>query len=363
MIKPLAVIFRWKYQYLLKPILFLFDAETVHNTFTRLGAFFGRVPFIKWVFRTIFVDTTIQPVTIDGISFPNRVGLGAGFDYNGDLSQILPDLGFGFHTIGTVTWDYYQGNPKPRLGRFPKSKALLVNKGLKSLGTPAIIKKLENTQLGDFKIPTGISIASANRAYDSVHEHLVNIVLSFLAFEQSEVKHSYYEMNISCPNTFGGEPFTTPERLDVLLDALDELKISKPLYLKMPIDFSDKEALQLLKVIVKHKVNGVIFGNLTKDKSNPAVEQTEAEQWKKVRGNLSGKPTWDRSNRLVALTKTHYGKKLTIIGMGGVFTPEDAVHKRELGADLLQMISGMIFEGPQTVGQIAMALDEKSKTK
>ncbi|NCN24443.1 MAG: quinone-dependent dihydroorotate dehydrogenase, partial [Candidatus Pacebacteria bacterium] len=109
----------------------------------------------------------------DGVTFPNRVGLAAGFDYNGDLTQILPSVGFGWHTIGTVTLQPYEGNKKPRLGRFPNSKALLVNKGLKSIGAKAVIAKLEKLPL---YIPTAISIASTNTSFDSEEDQLFDIL-------------------------------------------------------------------------------------------------------------------------------------------------------------------------------------------
>lgn len=361
MISFLSSAFALKYKYFLKPVLFLFDAEAVHHTFTNVGSQLGRVSFVRAYFRWMFVDQNIKPVTIDGITFPSRVGLAAGFDYNADLAQILPNLGFGFHTMGTITWKPYPGNPKPRLGRFPKSKALLVNKGLKTIGTQAVIKKLKTTSRGNLTVPAGISIASSNTNFKDVSEQLQDILLSFIAFEKSGLKHAYYEMNVSCPNTFGGEPFTkTPEKLDLLLTCLDELKLSRPVYVKMPIDQTEKYTLQLLEVIDKHDIAGVIFGNLAKNRDNPDMDPEEAEQWRKMRGNLSGKPTWKKSNALIKLTRKNYPTRFTIIGTGGIFSPEDAETKIKLGADLVQLIAGMIYTGPQVVGRIGSHLDKIS---
>jgi len=196
-------------------------------------------------------------VTKDGITFPNRVGLSAGFDYNGQLTQITPAVGFGWHTIGTVTLEPYQGNKKPRLGRFPNSQALLVNKGLKNLGATAVIRSLSTLT---FAIPVGISIASTNKLFSDTKAQITDIITCFALFEKSEVTHAYYELNISCPNTFGGEPFTTPARLELLLNALDKLKIKRPVYVKMPIDQSEEETLSLLNVLDKHRIAGVILG-------------------------------------------------------------------------------------------------------
>ncbi len=244
----------------------------------------------------------------------------------------------------------YEGNERPRLGRFPNSRALLVNKGLKSLGAQDIISHLSHME---FHIPVGISIGATNRLYKNSEEQIDNYVECFRLFEESGVKHSYYELNISCPNTFGGEPFTTPNRLKKLLEALSILKIKKPLYIKMPIDPEEKEILSLLEVAKKYSfVSGVIFGNLTKDKNNPDVSLADKEKWKQVKGNLSGKPTYTRSNRLISLTRKTYKNRFTIIGCGGIFSPEDAQEKLRLGAQLVQLISGMIFEGPQLIGDI-----------
>ncbi len=351
-------IFRNLYKIVLKPLLFLFDAETVHNTFTAGGQFIGRFALGRKLTHAFFAfDHPVLKQTIDGITFPNPVGLAGGFDYNGALTQVLPDVGFGHHIIGTVTFDPYEGNAKPRLGRFPNSKALLVNKGLKSLGAVGVIKHLQNLE---FRIPTGISIASTNKLFADTKEQLTDILSTFKLFESSTVQHSYYELNISCPNTFGGEPFTSPERLEVLLSALDELMISRPVYIKMPIDQSEKETLALLKVIDRHVIAGVVFGNLTKDKKNPAILPEDRKVWKTKKGNVSGKPTWERSNNLIALTQKHFPGHFTIIGTGGVFTGKDAEGKRELGAELVQLITGMIFNGPQAIGEINLYLARKA---
>lgn len=352
--KILFSLINFVYKTILKPLFFQFDAETVHNTMTKVGKMLGSNPFTKTATALKFsFKHSANQVTLDGITYQNRVGLCAGFDYNGELTGILPQVGFGFHTIGTVTFNSYEGNPKPRLGRFPNSKSLLVNKGLKSLGAVAIAQKLSGIT---FEIPTGISIASTNKLFNSEKEQITDILSTFTIFENSSVKHAYYELNISCPNTFGGEPFTTPKRLTVLLTALEKLKLTRPVYIKMPIDQNKKETLELLKVIDQFTIAGVIFGNLTKDKNNPDVTPEDKKVWQKSKGNLSGKPTWKRSNELIELTKRNFGSRFTIIGTGGIFSGTDAQVKIDLGADLIQLITGMIFTGPQVIGEINLEL-------
>jgi dihydroorotate dehydrogenase len=338
------------YQHLLKPLLFKFDAELVHDSFTTIGKVLGSHQVSQLLTQlTLSYEHPSLVKTVDGITFPNQIGLSAGFDYNGELTDILPAVGFGWHTIGTVTYQSYPGNQPPRLARFPKSKALLVNKGLKSWGAEKVIAHLENKK---FTIPTGISIASSNAHFDSLKDQLTDIARCFDTFEKSLLPFHYYELNISCPNTFGGEPFTEPDRLELLLNLTDKFDLDRPMYIKMPIDQSAAKTLQLLAVAHNHNVQGLIFGNLTKDRHNPDVDADDRKTWENKKGNLSGKPTWNRSNSLLQLTKQHYPARFTLIGTGGVFSGADAQIKIDLGADLIQLISGMVFQGPQLIGQI-----------
>ncbi len=357
----LSNIFHYLYTKGLKRIFFLMDPEFVHDRMTKTGMLLGKTELGQKLTSQLFAYSHPSlNKTVNGIHFPNPIGLSAGFDYNGELTQILPSVGFGFHTIGTVTLHPYAGNHPPRLGRLPNSKALIVNKGLKNIGAKAIIKKLEKVK---FHIPTGVSIASTNKAFANEDEQIKDILTCFLLFEKSSLKHTHYELNISCPNTFGGEPFTTPQRLERLLIILDRAHISKPVYVKMPIDQSKDESLTLLNIISKHTIHGVVVGNLTKDKANPTVNNEDQKLWQQRKGNLSGKPTWERSNQLIELTKKKFKNRFTIIGVGGVFSPEDAVHKMNLGADLVALITGMIYEGPQLIGQINYQLAKRTHAK
>lgn len=338
------------YRHLAKPLFFQFDPELVHETISATGATLGRVPVLAKL-TGLFFNYRHPKIekTLAGIAFPGPVGLSAGYDYNGTLTQILPSVGFGFHTIGTVTLQSYGGNPKPAYVRLTESKGLIVNKGLKNKGARELIKALTPLR---FSIPTGISIASTNKLFESTKEQMLDIVTCFKLFENSRVKHAYYELNISCPNTFGGEPFTVPDRLEKLLTAVDNLHLSRPVFVKMPIDQSEAETLALLQVCERHTVAGLIFGNLTKNKKNPLVTTADRKTWEQFKGNVSGKPTWDLSNGWIKLTKERYGERFVIIGTGGIFSAADAATKLALGADLVQLITGMIFTGPQLISSI-----------
>ncbi|KKQ95400.1 MAG: Dihydroorotate dehydrogenase 2 [Candidatus Woesebacteria bacterium GW2011_GWB1_43_14] len=347
----ISKILRYSYQSA-KPALFLLDSESIHNHFTSFGKYLGSSALTRNMIKNLFFYEDKKLVQkIEGLKFENPIGLAAGFDYDGNLTQILPKISFGFSTVGTVTNMSYDGNPAPRLGRLPKSKSLLVNKGFKSRGAAEIIKKLGGLK---FDAPVGISIGRTNSAkLTTIKESINDILASFASFEKSKVRHSYYELNISCPNLIHGAKnitFYPPRNLNNLLTSLDKLRIKKPIFIKMPITESNEDFLKMLKVIVKHKVCGVIIGNLEKNRKNQSFNKVEIS--KATAGNFSGLPCRKRSNELISLTYRHYGDKLIIIGCGGVFSAEDAYEKICRGASLVQLITGLIYEGPQLPREI-----------
>lgn len=337
------------YKTILKNIFFCFPPEFIHTTMVHNGEFLGRIPFIKKSISRILAQKNKNLLQeIHGISFTSPIGLAAGFDYEARLTQILPALGFGFQTVGTITHKSYDGNPSPILGRLPKSKSLMVNKGFKNKGAQAVVGKLHNLS---FDIPVGISIGQTNGLKtNSLEEVIQDIVGSFNIFEKSNTKNSFYELNISCPNLSSTVSFYPPKNLEKLLKAVDGLHLKKPLFIKMPIEKSDNEFSQLLDVIVKHSIAGIIVGNLQKDRQDTAFDKNEVSSWK--HGGFSGKPTEKRSNELISLAYKKYSKKIVIIGCGGVFSAEDAYEKIKRGASLVQLITGMVFIGPQLIAQI-----------
>ncbi len=340
------------YQHIVKPVFFDHDPEHVHDRMTAFGEWLGHSRLAKKTLNNLYaVHDPRLAQTVAGIHFASPIGLAAGFDYEAKLTQIAAYLGFGFQTVGTITNYPYAGNPKPRLGRLPKSKSLMVNKGFKNNGAAATIHKLETFT---FPIPVGISIGRTNSERLGQIESVWDIIRAFSLFESSSVRHAYYELNISCPNLYGQVDFYTPDHLRELMVEVDALRLTRPLFIKMPIEKSDAEVLRLLEVLSHHSPAGVIFGNLQKDRTNPALRVDEVNKY--PRGNFSGKPTFDRSNQLISLTYAKYQKRFTIIGCGGVFSPADAYTKIQLGATIVQLITGMVFQGPQLIGQITKGL-------
>jgi dihydroorotate dehydrogenase subfamily 2 len=341
------------YKHFLKRLLFLLDPEFVHEFIAGYGGRLGNVGLTKYLAKKIFfVQDKSLNQKVTGINFTNPIGLAAGFDYEAQLTKILPQLSFGFQTIGTITNLAFEGNPKPRLGRLPKSKSLMVNKGFKNSGIKAIVKKLQKSR---FEIPVGLSIGKTNSVEEMTQKEAVeDIISAFKVVDSSKVPFSYYELNISCPNLFGKVSFYPPENLAELLAAVIPLKLKKPLFIKMPIIKTDEEVRKMLDVIVDFPVTGVIFGNVQGNRKDKSLDQDEVKRFPV--GNFSGKPTQQRSNELIALTYEKYGKKLVIIGCGGIFNAKDAYKKIRLGATLVQLITGLIFEGPQLVAQINLEL-------
>lgn len=336
------------YKNVFKNILFQFDPELIHNFVTSQGELIGKSKTVTGIIGKHFGSKSpMLKQKIAGIEFNGPIGLAAGFDYEAKLTQILAPIGFGFQTVGTITNLSYGGNPKPRLGRLPKSKSLMVNKGFKNKGAGEISNKLARL---NFEIPLGISIGKSNtKRSENQKDATEDILSAFKIFEDSNIKNAYYELNISCPNLYGNINFYPPKNLEELLAEVDKIKLSKPVFIKMPINETDAQTLKMLDVILRHKIVGVIFGNLQKDRKNPEIKQEEIK-WKF--GNFSGLPTQKRSDELIALAYKYCGNKLAIIGCGGIFSAEDAYRKIILGASLLQLITGLIYEGPLLVAKI-----------
>ena len=342
---------RLLYLYFLKPILFEFDAENVHNFFIWAGEKLGKYSAGRKLVSIFYgYSKNDKEIVIDGIRYRSPVILAAGFDYDGRLTEILPSMSFGGVEVGSVTAKAYSGNNKPRLTRLKKSKSILVNKGLKNEGVDAISYRLSQKKKQEPGFVVGISIAQTNcKENVSEDEGIKDYTNSFKKLIAENVG-DYYTINISCPNTFGGETFTSTDKLKRLLDSLGQVKSKKPVYIKMPINLSWNDYKSLLDAIQSFPyVRGVIVGNLNK---NYEYLANRDEAPKEYGGGLSGLPTRELSTELIKKTREYFGKSMTIIGCGGIFSPEDAQEKIDAGADLLQLITGMIYEGPGLVKNI-----------
>lgn len=351
LVYPLFImLIAWLYKHLAKPIFFRQDPEKVHDRMTAVGEFLGRCKISRAITSRLFrYDDSSLEQTVLGMRFSNPIGLAAGFDKNAQLMDILPSVGFGFEEIGSVTGELCEGNPKPRLWRLPESKGLVVNYGLKNDGCEAIASRLSQKK---FDFPIGISIAKTNSpATVDVEVGISDYEKAFRAF--SSIGH-YFTINVSCPNAFGGEPFTDPFRLELLLTRLDAIRTEKPIFLKLPVDFSTTELDALVAVAARHRVHGIILSNLTKNRERSEIKPEEISGITK--GGISGKPTFDASNAQIEHLYKTSGSRFVIMGCGGIFSAEDAYEKIKRGATLVQLITGMIFQGPQLIGEINRGL-------
>ncbi|MEK7645834.1 MAG: dihydroorotate dehydrogenase (quinone), partial [Patescibacteria group bacterium] len=335
---------------------FLFPADGVHELFLVGGRWLGQHRFFKKLFGKMWsYENPILNQNLVGLAFKNPIGLAAGFDYNADLVEILPSVGFGFHTIGTLTVEPYAGNPRPMLGRLSKSKSLLVNKGFKNEGVAKVLAYVNLNLNGAIR---GVSIGATNKVYIDFETMIENIVAGFVEAEKFK-NFDYYELNISCPNLRNLE--NLKEKLDSsvgltkTLSRLDVLNISRPVFIKMPLEKTFEQAKELIEAAVPFAfIKGLIFSNLAKDRNNLAFDQEEIA--KAGAGNFSGKPLENQSNETLRYAYRHYHERFLLIGVGGVFTAEDAYQKIKLGASLVQLITGMVYMGPQQIGLISKGL-------
>ncbi len=336
------------YRHVLKKIFFRCDPEAVHDHMSSVGEFLGRYfltrKLTSWLFQ--YRHPSLEQDVL-GIHFQNPIGLSAGFDKNAVLTDILPSVGFGFAELGSITGEPCAGNPKPRVWRLVESKSLAVSYGLKNDGCEVISRRLRGKK---FSLPLGISIAKTNSPDTCELEAGVKDYLK--AFRHFLTIGDYITVNISCPNAYGGEPFTDPKKLESLLTAIDATNSSKPLFVKLAADLDHAQIDALLEVISRHRIHGFICTNLTKNRENSKILDHHVPE----KGGLSGKVVEDLATAMIRYIYQKTQGKYIIIGSGGIFSALDAYTKIKAGASLLQMITGMIFEGPQVMSEINQGL-------
>ncbi len=343
------------YKTILKPIFFRIHPEHMHALVLVLGEVCGALPPVRWVLSRIYGyrGPDIAKV-VDCVRYERPVLLSAGFDCDARLTRVLGSLSFGGEEVGSVTALPCEGNPKPRQTRLIRNKSLIIFKGLRNQGAVKTIKKLLRTKRAPGYV-VGISIAATNSAAVSTDEAALQDYLDTYRKMNEAGVGDYYTINISCPNSFcgkDGETFASPRLLPKLIAGMQQIPTTKPVYFKMPINLAWPEFDELLQIIDKSPYQGVIIGNLNKDYSQ--LDHPE-DAPKVYRGGLSGKPCFAISNDLIARTRQAYGKRFTIIGVGGIFSGQDALAKFRAGADLVQLITGMVFEGPGLMKEVCQA--------
>lgn len=336
------------YKFLIKPILFLFDPEWVHHTVFSTLKIIHRIPGIGSLIRSLYqVKDQRLERKIFGLTFPNPIGLAAGFDKDAKLYQELSNFGFGFIEIGTLTPEPQPGNPKRRLFRLPKDNALINRMGFNNEGVKEAIERLKKNK--------GVLIGG-NIGKNKITSNEKAVSDYVQCFEALFTYVDYFVVNVSSPNTPNLRALQDKEPLTHLLQTLKDLNISKsnpkPILLKIAPDLTEEQLLDIIEIITMVKIDGVIAANTTL--SREGLQSTN----KKEIGGLSGKPVTDRSTAVIRFLHEKSNKAFPIIGVGGIHTPEDALEKLEAGASLIQLYTGFVYEGPGVVKKMNKAILE-----
>ncbi len=319
-----------------KKILFMLSAETAHElTIDAFAAvtnlsLSGAIPGPK----------KQKPVNVFGIEFPNAVGLAAGLDKNGDAIDALGAFGFGFVEVGTVTPKPQPGNPQPRLFRIPEKEAIINRMGFNNKGVDYLVERVKKSNY------SGVIGINIGKNKDTPEEEAVNDYL--ICLEKVYPVADYIAVNLSSPNTPGLRNLQFGENLAKLISALkarqqelDESHKHTPILIKIAPDLTDEEVKSLAATFNELKVEGVIATNTTV--SRDAVEGcVHAEET----GGLSGSPVRDQSNHILKLFREQLDDSIPLIGVGGVMSEHDAEEKLKMGADLVQVYTGFIYQGP-----------------
>ena len=342
------------YQRVFRPILFLKDAEQTHE---QTLSVLSRLSFLEGLLENFYVvrDTRLE-VDVGPLKFSNPVGLAAGFDKNGKAVRIWPGFGFGFAEIGAVTAHAQPGNPKPRLSRLPQDYALINRLGFNNDGAEAIGRKLQRMhECGELpKIPLGINIGRSKIVdnKDAAEDYL-------FTFQRLFTLGDFFTLNVSSPNTPNLRDLQGKAHLEDLLGAIqaknEELaraqKVSpKPIFLKVAPDMDFAQLDQIIEVVTAQNLTGIAATNATAFMRETLVTPSNEP------GGLSGKPLRAKATSFIKHIYKSTQGKLVIIGVGGIFTAEDAYEKITAGASAVQILTGFVYEGPGAVKRINQGL-------
>ena len=320
----------------LRPYIFRLDPEMAHD----LAIKSLKIDVIPKSFFKVDNEEMLN-LSLFEKKIKNPIGLAAGFDKSAEVYNSLFKFGFGFVEVGTVTPKRQMGNPKPRIFRLEKDKALINRLGFNNHGVDVVKKRiLENKPNGILGINIGPNKDTTNKTDD---------FLTCLSSLHSEA--NYITINISSPNTEGLRDFHEKKQMIDLPDKLTKLKsknkIKKPLFIKISPDIKDEEVSNIIELILKFKINGIVISN-TSDKSREKLEDVK----KIEKGGLSGQPIRDLSTKMIKIFYKQLNKKIPIIGVGGVDSGKSAFEKISAGANAIQLYTGMVYKGPGIVKEI-----------
>lgn len=329
------------YKALIRPILFLFKAETIHAFVFFMLKTGSRIPGARSLVSKFFlIKSSELERKVFGITFPNPVGLAAGLDKDSEVFDMLGALGFGFVEIGTVTPKPQPGNPKPRLFRLKKNNALINRMGFNNKGvgySAERLKQKKNNVIIGGNIGKNKITPNENAIDDYVY-----------CFKELYPYVDYFAVNVSSPNTPNLRELQEKEPLTALLNTLSRINIEtgkpKPVLLKIAPDLSFGQIDEIIEIVKQTGIDGLIATNTSIERNDLDYPESEIKQYGD--GGLSGTPLREKSTEIIRYIVEKSNNTIPVIGVGGILSPEDAIEKLEAGASLVQLYTGFIYEGP-----------------
>ncbi|MDO6758804.1 quinone-dependent dihydroorotate dehydrogenase [Tamlana sp. 2_MG-2023] len=339
------------YKLLLRPLFFLFDPEKIHHFTFSLIKITSKIPGVSAIFRSLYViDDKRLERKLFGLTFKNPVGLAAGFDKNAVLYNELANFGFGFIEIGTVTPKGQEGNPKKRLFRLKEDQGIINRMGFNNEGLEAAISQLKNNQ-GKLIIGGNIGKNTTTQPEDYTKDYLE-------CFNALHPYVDYFVLNVSCPNVGSHAKLNDKDYLLELIGAVQTanktFEKQKPIVLKIAPDLNNVQLDEIIELVNETQLDGVIASNTSTDRSGLKASDELLESI--GNGGLSGQPVKEKSTAVIKYLSEKSNKAFPIIGVGGVHSGKDALEKLEAGADLVQIYTGFIYEGPGLIKEINKAV-------
>lgn len=339
------------YKIILRPLFFLFDPEKIHHFTFSLIKLTSKIPGCTWLFRNLYVieDKQLER-NLFGLTFKNPVGLAAGFDKNAVLYNELANFGFGFIEIGTVTPKAQEGNPKKRLFRLKADQGIINRMGFNNEGLEAAIQQLKKNK-GKLIIGGNIGKNTNTKPEDYTKDYLE-------CFNALHPYVDYFVLNVSCPNVGSHAKLTDKAYLEELIGAVQKanktFEKQKPILLKIAPDLNTIQLDEIIELVSSTNLDGVIASNTSTNRTGLKMSDQQLEAI--GNGGLSGQPIKNKSTEVIRYLAEKSNKTFPIIGVGGIHSAGDALEKINAGADLVQVYTGFIYEGPGLIKAINKAI-------
>ena len=340
----------WIYRNCLQPLLFLQESEAAHNRVIGGLSLAGRLPLVPMLTDAVYGAPDL-PVTVGGLRFPNPIGLAAGMDKHAAAVPMWERLGFGFAELGGVTQHAQLGNDAPRMFRAVEDRALVNRMGFNNPGAEAVAAALKQWRAREQWPAHPIGINLGKSKVTPLEKAAADYAFSFRTLQGLA---DFFVVNVSSPNTPNLRQLQDKSALDEILQTLREVNADVPLFIKIAPDLTWEAIDDVLELATTHSLAGIVATNTTIER--PDTNDTDCKKIYAETGGLSGAPLHDRSTEVIAHIFKNTEGKLTIIGVGGIFTAADAWEKIAAGASLVQVYTGLVYEGPSIAGDIVRGL-------